>query len=206
MNIKEKLTCKYCNQLYKEPITLTCCGDNLCKQHIAELISNSSSSEFWCPLCNEQNSNKNFKVSKIIQELIEIEAHNFELDPKYERILNGLKTEIGNLENISHDPENYIYDEINELKRQVDLDRERLKTGIDDLADGLIQKLESYQIKFKAEFKAKNIELEEYKSLVESSKKSLIEYERCLNLFLVVNLERDKQSEQCQDLIKTLQS
>ena len=112
MNIKEKLTCKYCNQIYKEPITLTCCGDNLCKRHIAELISNSSSSEFWCPLCNEPNSNKNFKVSKIIQELIEIEAHKFELDPKYERILNSLKTEIGNLEKISNDPENFIYVEI----------------------------------------------------------------------------------------------
>ena len=39
MNIKEDLTCKYCREIYKNPITLICCGDNICKQHIEELIS-----------------------------------------------------------------------------------------------------------------------------------------------------------------------
>ena len=37
MNAKEHLTCNYCNEIYKQPITLLC-GDNLCKQPIDELI------------------------------------------------------------------------------------------------------------------------------------------------------------------------
>ena len=37
MNAKEHLACNYCNEIYKQPITLLC-GDNLCKQPIDELI------------------------------------------------------------------------------------------------------------------------------------------------------------------------
>jgi hypothetical protein len=42
MNIKEELTCKYCNEVYKNPITLNCCGENICKQHVEELTSNNA--------------------------------------------------------------------------------------------------------------------------------------------------------------------
>ena len=76
MNIEEKLTCAYCYQIYKDPITLTCCGDNLCKQHILDLISDNSSNRFPCPLCNEQNSNQNLKINKLIQNfVVEIKLH-----------------------------------------------------------------------------------------------------------------------------------
>jgi hypothetical protein len=46
------------------------------------------------------------------------------------------------------DPENFIYEEINELKRKVDLDREKSKKEIDELANDLIQQLESYETTF----------------------------------------------------------
>ena len=120
MNIKERLTCKYCNNIYKDPITLTCCGDNLCKQHIEELTSSNSPNGFPCPLCNERNTNQNLRISKLIQDLLEIEAHKFQIDPKYERVLDSFRTEISNLETAINDPENEIYEQINELKRQVD--------------------------------------------------------------------------------------
>ena len=67
---------------------------------------------------------------------------NLEVDSKFEKIYENLKTEIGNLD---------------ELKRQVDLDREKLKSEIDDLADGFIQQLQSYEKKFEAEYKTEMI-------------------------------------------------
>ena len=41
MNIIEELTCKHCHEIYDEPVTLNCCGDNVCKKHIDELLSHS---------------------------------------------------------------------------------------------------------------------------------------------------------------------
>ena len=123
-------------------------------------------------------------------------------DPKYESILNSLKKEIVNLDTILNDPEYVVYEEISELKRKVDLDRETTKSQIDELADEFIQKLESYQKKFRAECKA-NIGLEHYKALIAASKKQLSEYEKCLSL--VENKEKDTKSKENEDLINNLQ-
>ena len=145
MNMKENLTCKCCNQVYKEPIILTCCGESMCKQHINELLSIDDSNTFLCPFCNKQNSNQNLIASKLIQNLLDMEAHKFTIDPKYDKVLNNFKTEIRDLETILNEPENFIYEEIHELKRQVDLDREKAKSEIDRLADDFIQQLETHE-------------------------------------------------------------
>ena len=204
MNIKERMTCKYCNQVYNNPITLLC-GDSICKHHLDELISTNSTNKFNCPICNEESlSNLEFKVSKLIESLLRTELHEFKMNPIYEEVLYDLKTEIGNLEAIVKDPENYIFEEISELKRQVDLNRERLKSDIDDLANDLIQKLESYQERFMTEYKT-NIDLEHYNELFESSKKQMAEYEQCLNLFSTKIEERDEKRIQSEKIINKLE-
>ena len=85
MNIKEELTCKYCNEIYSNPIMLSCCGENICKQHIDELIllSSPNTNKFTCPLCNEENANQNFCVNKLIERLLEKELHKLQIDTKY---------------------------------------------------------------------------------------------------------------------------
>ena len=64
LNIKKKLECKHCYQVYKEPIILTCCGESMCKQHINELQSIDDSNKFLCPFCDKQNSNQNKQLIK----------------------------------------------------------------------------------------------------------------------------------------------
>jgi hypothetical protein len=152
----------------------------------------------------QENSNQNFHVNKIFVKLLNKELHKFELDPKYEAVLNSLKSEIGNLEAILKDPENQIYAEINELKLQVDLDREKMKSEIDILSDGLIKQLESFEKRFKTEFST-NIDQKNYKGLVEASKKQLIEYEQSLALFSVKKEDRDEKCNQSECLINHLQ-
>jgi hypothetical protein len=145
MNIKEELTCKYCNQIYNIPVTLAC-GDSLCKHHIDELISNNSSNILECPLCNETNTNHDFKVNKLIEKLIKRKLHEFKLNSKHEAVLNNLKIEIEKLALLLKDPENFIYQEFDELKRLVDLDREQMKIEIDKLANELIQQHRNFLI------------------------------------------------------------
>ena len=96
-----------------------------------------------------------------------------------------------------------IFEEISELKRQVDLDRESLKIQIDTLADGLIKQLESYEKRFKAEYKTE-IDLHNYNGLVESSKEQLADYEKCLNLFSVEREEQDEKNNQSENEIDSL--
>ena len=204
MNAKAHLTCKYCNEIYKDPINLTCCGDNICKSHIKKFTSESSSNRFTCPFCHEENTSQHLRVNKLILNLIENNLHKFEVDSKFKTIYENLKTKITNLENILKDPEYIIYEEIAELKRQVDLDREKSKMEIDSLADGFIQQLESYESRFKAEYKT-NIHLEIYNDFVESSRKQLNEYEKCLNLFSTTSEERNKKYLQIERITVDLQ-
>ena len=136
--------------------------------------------------------------------MIENDLQYLEVDSKFKKIYENLKTEIGNLEKILKDPENIIYEEISELKRQVDLDREKLKSEIDDLADGLIQQLESYEKRFKAEYKTE-IDLQNYNGLVQSSRQQLLVYEKCLNLFSTTYKERKEKSLQSENITIDLQ-
>ena len=202
--MKENLTCKCCNQVYNEPIILTCCGESMCKQHINELVSIDDSNTFLCPFCNKQIQNQNFIVSKTIQYLLDMEAHKITIDPKYERVLNNFKTEIKNLETILNEPENFIYEEINELKRNVDLDRESAKSKIDKLANDFIQQLETFEKQFKEEYKT-NVDMKHFISLAETSKKQLAEYEKFLSLLSTKAEERDKKSKKSEITIKNLQ-
>ena len=204
MNITEKLKCKYCNEIFNKPVYLICCHKNICKHHIDELIRDSSSNTFSCPLCNQENSEQNIHCNEFIEDLLEMELHKFKLDPKYKITRDNLMIEIENLEKILKDPENIIYEEISELKRQVDLDRESIKNEIDTLADGLIQQLESYENRFKAEYKT-NIDLEKYDELVESSRKQLNDFEKCLNLFSVEKEKLDEKTSEIEKTIKILQ-
>ena len=204
MNIKERLTCKYCNNIYKDPITLTCCGDNLCKQHIEELTSTNSPNGFPCPLCNEQNTNQNLRVSKLIQDLLEIEAHKFQIDPKYETVLNSFRAEITSLEAAINDPENEIYEQINELKRQVDMDREKIKIQVDKSADNLIEQLESYENRFKSKCQTNNNEVNQYRCLVKAARNKFNEYEKFIHLLSSRTEDKDRQSEESELVIRNL--
>ena len=100
MNIKEKLTCKYCKEIYKEPLSLNCCGESICKCHIEELLSIDESNHFFCPFCEIENSNSNLCVNKLIQSLLEDQLHKFELDYNYKATLNKFNIEIAQLESI----------------------------------------------------------------------------------------------------------
>ena len=202
MNIKEEFTCQICKQIFTDPITLNCCGENICKKHIEKIMSRD---KFTCLLCQEENYHQKLNVNKFMEKLIAKDLHKYKIDSKYQERLNNLEKEVEKLEEILKDPEQIIHEEISGLKRQVDLEREKLKSQIDERANDLIRQLESYEAKFKTEYKT-NVDLDHYNSLVESSRKQLEEYENCLNLFSTSHQERKEKCMQSEILIKKLQS
>ena len=205
MNLNEQLTCKYCNSIYNEPVSLNCCGENICRCHINELLPTGARNTFLCPFCNAKSTNLNVCVNKLIKTLVENQLHKLEIDSDYKKEPNRFKAEIGKLETILKDPESFIYEEMHELKRLVDLDREKSKSQLDDLADDLIQQLDTYERKFKEEFKSKNVDLEPYNALVESSKKQLIEYDTLLNFFSNKKKVRDEKANARENMVNSLE-
>ena len=200
MDINEQLTCKYCKEIYKEPIYLNCCGEKICTSHIEELLSIDEPKKFCCPFCDVES------VNKLIQNYIKIQHHLFESESNYKATLNKFKKEIDNLESTLKDPENYIFEEILNIKRKVNLDRERSKIQIDELADGFIEKLEEYEQKFKSEYKS-NVDVHSYHALIESSKRQLFEYEKCFyNFILIKKEERDEKIHHNEKEINSLKS
>ena len=155
-------------------------------------------------MCNQENKHFKIKVNNLIQSLLEVELHEFKINPKYEKTLNNLKIEIEKMALLLKDPEHFIFEEFSELKRQVDLDRDSLKMEIDELADDIIKKLESYEKSFKENYK-KNVDFDYFNGLVESSRKQLTEYEKCLSLFSVENEKREEEFKESEQLIQTLQ-
>jgi hypothetical protein len=137
--------------------------------------------------------------------MVRNELHKFHIDSDSNFLLNNFRKEIANLEKIVQDPDNLIYEEMSELKRQVDLDREKGKAELDELADDLIQQLESYESKFKSEYRA-NVDFKYYKALIESSRQQSTQYEEFLNLFSTSKEERDEKSKEQERLMNLLQS
>ena len=205
MDINEQLTCKYCKKIYNEPVTLNCCGDNICRCHIDQLLSIDESNTFLCPFCKVENANQNLCVNKLIQSLVKNKLHQLEFDSTHKHTLNRFKTEIEKLEAILKSPDNVIYEEIHELKRQVDLDREEMKLKIDTLANDLIQQLDSYEARFKAEYK-KNLDSVYYNDLVESARRQLTENEEFLNLFSTKKEERDETIKKSEAMLSVLEA
>ena len=57
--------------------------------------------------------------------------------------INEAKYQIQKIEILEKDPENYVFEYFEELKRQVDLRREELKLRLDECSDQIIESIES---------------------------------------------------------------
>ena len=114
MNITEILRCKYCNEIYNDPVTLNCCGGNICKKHIDELLSQSSA----CPLCNSDIPNQNSKINKTLKDLVdEVELHKLKIDKMsdYKTVLKTFSQKITNIEGMINDPESFFFNKLSDL-------------------------------------------------------------------------------------------
>ena len=71
--------------------------------------------------------------------------------------------------------------------------------------EAVLKEFGTYEKKFKSEYKS-NIDLKHYNDLVESSRKQLAEYQKCLSLISTDREERDKATNQSEQVIDMLQS
>ena len=134
--IGEELKCNHCKKVLCDPVSLNCCGENVCKQHIDEL---SSSKNKECMLCGKDLPNQEFHINKCLKNIIEREKNQDCI-----KQLNEPKEGI-----FLNDPNKLVVNEFVELNNRVELDRENAIREINHLADEIRNKLDFYECKSK---------------------------------------------------------
>jgi hypothetical protein len=137
--IKNLFKCDVCLQLLKEPVALTC-GSTVCKSHLEDL---SESGVFQCEKCHEEHTapTGGFKINNIVQDALNNNLNSLKASPIFEQCkvqIEHAAKSISDIEYMPDDPENYVYEYFEDIKRQVDLRREELKLKIDEYSDEII--------------------------------------------------------------------
>jgi len=99
-------------------------------------------------LCKEKHCipEKGFAINRRIQNGLDIDLNSLKLNTVYDKCKKAVtdaNNKIQKIEILEKDPENYIFEYFEELKRQVDLRREELKLKLDNCSDEIIQSIES---------------------------------------------------------------
>jgi hypothetical protein len=143
--MEELLTCKYldCNKFFHIPVRLPC-ENTLCQSHVKELYENEHKSSIKCYFCNSIHkieSDNYFPINYDLKKLLDLNLHLSEKH-KNAKILNEkLEKLINDINCVKHQPDLFIYDYFAELRRKIDLHREKLKYEIDQISMEMIEKL-----------------------------------------------------------------
>jgi hypothetical protein len=197
MNIREDITCKHCNEIFVDPVTLSCCGDSVCKKHINELFSNTPAQ---CPICAEVLPwEMKFCINKALKSLIDRELHKISIDSDYQTVFNSFKLKIQSIQSANSDSERSICEKYAELRKQVSLDKESAKTQIDTLTQGIMSSLAEHENESKTS-------LTNSTQLIASMNSELIEYEKFLKSLSTTDFERKARSTVIQDAINIFEA
>jgi len=142
--IKNLLDCDICNKLLIGPVS-TLCGFAVCKSHLDQFKDS-----FQCDLCHREHTvpKDGFGISRKLQEALSIQLNTLELTPIYDeckKVIGEAQKDVDEIESIDKDPENYIYEYFEDIKRQVDLRREDLKERIDTYSAETIESINNAQ-------------------------------------------------------------
>jgi hypothetical protein len=143
--IKNLFDCDKCNKLLIDPVP-TICGFTVCKSHLDQFIDS-----FQCDLCHCEHTvpKDGFEVSGRLQDAMSTQLNTLELMPVHDeckKVIEEAQKDVADIESIDKDPENYIYEYFEDIKRKVDLRREVLKEGIDTYSDDTIKSINKAQM------------------------------------------------------------
>jgi hypothetical protein len=151
---KSQFTCSYCSRIFHDPIELPC-SHNLCRQHLTE-NNVIKENKIKCVTCNAEFKVKgndfksNYFVKKQLEELVYLSGEEFEFKNK---IQDSIRKFFETYEEFYLNKTRIDLDVLNhfqEIRRNIDLHREKLKEKIDDIYMEMIEmtkKLEAAYLK-----------------------------------------------------------
>jgi hypothetical protein len=203
LKLKAQLTCSYCSRIYKDPIDLPC-EDTICREHLSEkdvLKEN----KIKCNECKQefQVKENEFKSSKAYKKLVESQSH---LSEEETSLKHELEVSIGKFFEFyeefvqtSNKLDLDVFDHFQEIRFQIDEQREELKKKIDEIALEMIDKVkkneEIYLKNLKEKLLATFSSFDESKSL-ENELKEIEETFRNPNLLIETIEEMHRKQEE----------
>lgn len=151
--LEESTRCKKCSKLLEKPILLPC-GNAICEKHQLEVDENNKA--IYCSICDldhEIPANGGFSRILALEKLIEKNINSIELCDEFKSTNQRIKkfAEVfEKLEKLKTNPELIIHDKIGQIKANIDLRREELKSKIDKEALELIDDLDEFELDCKA--------------------------------------------------------
>jgi hypothetical protein len=174
-SLKLILSCQLCNKFLKgTPITLSCCDATICSEHVqnrtVKVNEFKSIQVFECELCQCPHNmrNKRFVVNKSIEKMLQLKFEQIYLSEVFE---NANKE----ISNMVQDTKNFIFEQVSELRRQVDIRREKIKDKIDNICEKMIQKLDDFQKDFYDNILDKTLQ-ESNRDLINEVQSKLVEW------------------------------
>jgi len=200
------LTCSFCSKIVKDPILLPC-DDSICREHLKERDV-VKASKIKCEKCNEefQVNDDEFRSNKTLKNLIESQSYLSEdemsrkqkLEESIRKFFEFYDEFTQNKTKLDSD----VFDHFQELRFQIDEQREELKKRIDDISLEMIDKVKKCEEIFLNNLKEKFSSIDDSKS-IEIQLSILEDTFRNPNLLIETIKEMQKKQE---DSLKDIQS
>ena len=145
--LKRQYDCDICGEILTDPVTLPCCGNNVCQLHLTKFVE-----KFNCELCLKEHPilQGGFAINKRMKTVLETELNTLRSEPVYrecETILEEVKQSASKLELIQTYTEEYLCEYFEVIKSEIRTRRDQLKNSIDEYSEGLIQNVREVQNK-----------------------------------------------------------
>ena len=176
---KSSLACSYCSKIFKDPIELPC-SHNLCKGHLAEK-NIAQQNKIKCGECKKdfQIKDNDFKsttlVNKLLDEHVYLSDEGVSLKKQIEESIRKFFQlyEEFTLNKTNRDLD--VHNNFQEIRRNIDLHREKLKEKIDDIYMEMIEKTKKFEAIYLKSLEAQleaSLQSFETKSLEQSLKET----------------------------------
>ncbi len=181
--LRKFFDCELCLKTLVDPVTIPC-GSNVCKRHIDDVLEkitkddNSKNDNFLqCVLCYKDHpiTKEGFEINKRLRDGLEIEFNTLKLTPIFDECkveIQKAKQKVVEIEKLEKNSENNIYEYFEDIKRQVDIRREDMKTKIDAYSNEIIHSIEDTQSNYIKLSK----EVDTITTSIETSKRELDDY------------------------------
>ena len=149
LKLKSQLTCSYCSKILKDPIELPC-DDSICRAHLSERDV-VKENRIKCNGCKQvyQVKENHFKSSNALKNLIESQSYLSEDESSLKQKLEASIRDFFQLNdkfNLNKTQvESHVFEHFQAMRFEIELQREKLKKLIDDIALEMIDETEKYE-------------------------------------------------------------
>jgi 5-methylcytosine-specific restriction endonuclease McrA len=169
LTLKSHLICSYCAKIIKEPIELPC-EDSICREHLSER-NVVKENRIKCKKCKQDFGvrDNQFNSNKTLRSLIESQCYLSEEESSLKKELEeSIRTFFVFYDKFVQNKsilESNVYDHFQEIRFQIDEQRERIKERIDDIALAMIGDTKTYEALYLSSIKEKLFQTQSFESL-----------------------------------------